>query len=323
MRNKVLPFAIIIIISLVTISVAVADSVYEKAGKPPSNERHTLSEILPSSSQWEKVVTADGFIEGLNFDRDGQMWMTAIFSGEIMKVNGNEVEVVETYGNPNGAKFHKDGRLFIADLNGELYTLDPPTGKRTTILEKYKTEHLRGLNDLVFDDKGGIYFTEPHGSSATKPNGRVFYLPPGKDTKLQLFQDNIAYPNGVAISPDGQHVYIAEYDKNQIIAAPSVHTDDIYDTPYVFARFEGGIGPDGLAVDNEGNLYVAHYKAGEVIVLDSKGFKYGKIRLPKEAGTYSTNLAFHNGYLYVTESEKNEVWRIKIKKKGLKTYGLQ
>ncbi|MER2047657.1 MAG: SMP-30/gluconolactonase/LRE family protein, partial [Solibacillus sp.] len=86
--------------------------------------------------------------------------------------------------------------------------------------------------------------------------------------------------------------------------------------------FEGGIGPDGLAVDAEGNLYVAHFQAGEVVVVDANGFKYGTIRLPEDAGTFATNLAFHDGYLYVTESSKNEVWRIQVKKKGLQPYGL-
>ena len=58
-------------------------------------------------------------------------------------------------------------------------------------------------------------------------------------------------------------------------------------------------------------------------ILDASGFKYGTIRLPKDEGTFTTNLTFHNGYLYVTESSKNEVWRIEVKKEGLQPYGLQ
>ena len=95
------------------------------------------------------------------------------------------------------------------------------------------------------------------------------------------------------------------------------------ETPFIFGQFEGGIGPDGLAVDAEGNLYVAHFQAGEIVILDASGFKIGTIRLPEDAGTFTTNLAFHNGYLYITESSKNEVWRIQVNKEGLKLYGLQ
>lgn len=254
------------------------------------------------------------------------MWLVSPTTGKILKAEDEDEKatvVGGTYGSPNGAKFHKDGRLFVADKDGELYTFDTTTGKRTVILDSYDNSHLRGLNDLIFDKKGGIYFTEPYGSSATNPTGRVFYLPPGKDSKLQLFLGNIAYPNGIAVSANDQRVYIAEFNKNRIIAAPSVNAEDSPETPFVFAQFEGGIGPDGLAVDSEGNLYVAHFQAGQIVILDKNGFKYGKIRLPESSGSFVTNMAFHEGYLYVTESSKNEVWRIKVKKEGLQPFGLK
>ncbi|MFB3170127.1 SMP-30/gluconolactonase/LRE family protein [Neobacillus sp. 179-C4.2 HS] len=147
-------------------------------------------------------------------------------------------------------------------------------------------------------------------------------MPPNSKEPI-LFQEGIAYPNGIAISANGQRVYISEFATNRIISVPSKEAKDARETPFVFGQFEGGIGPDGLAVDTEGNLYVAHFQAGEIVVLDASGFKYGTIRLPKDAETFTTNLTFHNGYLYVTESLKNEVWRIKVKKEGLQPYGLQ
>ena len=52
-------------------------------------------------------------------------------------------------------------------------------------------------------------------------------------------------------------------------------------------------------------------------MVDQNGFKYGAIKLPEDAGTFVTNLAFHDGYLYITESSKNEIWRIKVNKEGL------
>lgn len=320
MRNRVL--GLLIILSLVTVTVVGARSLYET--KPvPSEKRHSISEIVHPNSKWEKVATGSGFMEGINFDRNGQIWMVSPATGEIMKVEDDKVSIVEkNYGFPVGAKFHKDGRLFITDGTGELYAYDPTTRERTNIVNSINGERLKGLNDLVFDEFGGIYFTEPMGSSATNPTGRVFYLPPG-ETEAQLFQENIAYPNGIALSADGQRVYISEFDKNRIISAPSKNTKDVRETPFVFGQFEGGIGPDGLTVDTEGNLYVAHFQAGEIVVLDASGFKYGTIRLPEDTGTFTTNLAFHNGYLYVTESSKNEVWRIKVKESGLKPYGLQ
>ena len=323
MKKRALAVTVLIILSLITVTVVGAKALY--VTKPvPKGERHSISEIVHPNSQWEKVATGSGFMEGINFDRSGNIWMVSPPTGEIIKVENDNLSIVETYAGdlPVGTKFHKDGRLFITDVTGKLYAYNPVTRERTTIVDSYNGKPLNGLNDLVFDESGGLYFTEPMGSSATKPIGRVFYLPPD-GSELQLFQEGIAYPNGIAISANGQRVYISEFATNRIISVPSKNAKDARETPFVFGQFEGGIGPDGLAVDTEGNLYVAHFQAGEIVVLDASGFKYGTIRLPKDAGTFTTNLTFHNGYLYVTESLKNEVWRIKVKKEGLQPYGLQ
>lgn len=323
-KKGLIVWLLVLALSLVTATIAGAKAVYETKSVP-TKARHAISEIIKPSTKWEKVATGSGFIEGINFDRKGNIWLVSPMTNEILTVkNKKAVSVLKDVNTlmPIGAKFHKDGRLFITDGKGKLYAYDTATKKLDTILSTYDGKPLNGLNDLVFDSKGGLYFTEPMGSSATHPKGRVFYLPAGKDEPV-LFSENIAYPNGIAISADGLRVYISEFDKNQVLSVPSATAASSPETPFVFARFEGGIGPDGVTVDAQGNLYVAHFQAGEVAVVDPSGFSYGTIRLPKDAGTYVTNLTFSNGYLYVTESSKNEIWRIKVNKKGLPLYGLQ
>lgn len=290
-----------------------------------SGSRHTLSEIVDASSRWEKVVsTCRGFAEGINFDRFGQLWMVGVASGEIFKVvDGKCVTVGDVQSSPNGAKFHKDGRLFVTDRLLGLMAVDPKTGLRELIVDSYENQKFRGVNDLVFDEKGGLYFTDAAGSSAINPIGRVFYLPPGPDAKVELFADNLAYPNGIALSANGQRVYIAEFAKKRIVSKPSKNAKKSPEMPFVFCRLEGGIGPDGMAVDSDGNLYVAEFFAGEIVIFDADGFKYGALRMPKEAGPMVTNLAIHEGYLYVTEGMQNEVWRVKIKKSKAPLFGDQ
>lgn len=321
-KKSLVVWMLVIAFSLITVTMVGANSLYES--KPvPTKARHSISEIIDSKSKWEKVATGNGFIEGINFDKKGNIWLVSPMTGEVLTVKNSKAKAILANKNklmPIGAKFHKDGRLFITDGKGKLYAYNTTTKKLSTVVKSFKGKPLNGLNDLVFDKKGGLYFTEPMGSSATHPKGRVFYLPPGKSEPV-LFSENIAYPNGIAISADGQRVYISEFDKNQVLSVPSLSAVNSPETPFVFARFEGGIGPDGMAVDAEGNLYVAHFQAGQVAVTDASGFKYGTIRLPKDAGTFVTNLAFQKGYLYVTESSKNEIWRIKVKKKGLPLYG--
>lgn len=322
MKKRGWVIAAVLLIFLIAAGFAGTKAANDKKSVP-KEERHDTSEIIPSKAKWEKVVTGDeGFMEGINFDRDGKIWMVSPMSGELLAVEDGEVEFVKEYPGPVGAKFHKDGRLFITDISGVIHAYDPKTGDSKVVISTYQGEPLNGLNDLVFDQDGGLYFTEPMGSSATNPVGRVFYVP-SDSTEPELFAEKIAYPNGVAISADGLRVYISEFAKNRVLSVPAKNAPSSPETPFVFGQYEGGIGPDGLAVDDKGNLYIAHFQAGEIVVQDASGFSYGTIRLPESAGTFTTNLTFQDGYLYVTESSKNEVWRIPVKEDGLPLYGLQ
>lgn len=278
---------------------------------------HSLNDIC-DNLVWEKHAVADGFLEGPNFDAEGTLWVVGVASGGVMRIeNGTHTVVGEMSGLPNGAKFAPDGKLIIADISGSLFSVDMDTGARTQIKTEYQGQPLRGLNDLVFDSKGGFYFTEPYGSNATVRDGRVFYANPDDYSDLTLFAEHLAFPNGVALSPDEQWVYVAESSHNQIVKIPALGAADAFAFSHLLARMEGGLGPDGLAVDTEGFVYAAHYAAGQVCVFAPDGFHVGNLRLPPEAGDRSTNLVFHEGYLYVTEAVHNEIWRIKVKRKGL------
>lgn len=322
MNKRGVAIALLAVFFLVAATFVGARALYET--EPVlKEERHHISEIIPSDAEWEKVVSGnEGFMEGINFDREGNIWMVSPMSGELLTVEEGEVRKVKEYPGPVGAKFHKDGRLFITDITGVIHAYDPGTRESQVAVSTYEGKPLNGLNDLIFDKDGGLYFTEPMGSSATNPVGRVFYMPAGS-TEPELFAEKIAYPNGVAISADGLRVYISEFAKNRVLSVPAKNAPPSPETPFIFGQYEGGIGPDGLAVDENGNLYIAHFQAGEIIVQDANGFTYGTIRLPEDAGTFTTNLTFQDGYLYITESSKNEVWRIQVKEEGLPLYGLQ
>ena len=64
----------------------------------------------------------------------------------------------------------------------------------------YGTQGFRGLNDVIVDKQGGIYFTEPNGSSVIRPIGRVYYMPPSRTGELQLIGDTFAFPNGAPVT---------------------------------------------------------------------------------------------------------------------------
>jgi gluconolactonase len=135
---------------------------------------------------------------------------------------------------------------------------------------------------------------------------------------LRLLADIFAFPNGIALSPDEKRLYVADYSTNRIIAMPIGEPGQVNfrANSYVFAHLHDGIGPDGLAVDAKGNVYAAHNYAGEIVVLNPNGFTYGSIKLPDDAGQLTTNVVFRDGYLYMTEAGKGEIWRVKTKIPG-------
>lgn len=271
----------------------------------------------------ERFAKCEGrhFLEGPAFDRQGRLWVTGLESGAVLSVDASgQCRTVTPAGKAlNGAKFDAQGRLLLTDVEKGLLRLDTATGQVTPLRGKHGREMFRGLNDIAVDRSGGIYFTESWGSHALKRDGRVFYLPAddvdaGK-RDLVVVASGIAFPNGVVLSPDEKALFVGEYAQNQILklhlSAPG--TVSANGVPYVFARLVGGTGPDGMAVDAAGNLYAAHFRAGEVVVIDRDGFPYGAIRLPEGGGLGTTNVALHGGYLYVTEAFKDEIWRTRLR----------
>lgn len=89
---------------------------------------------------------------------------------------------------------------------------------------------------------GGAYFTDPGQSNFLNRNGRVFYLPPkGKCSDIKFIADGLAYPNGIAVAPGGQSVYVAEFAAKRIVSVPAFDQTGPKAIPYIVANLEGGI----------------------------------------------------------------------------------
>jgi gluconolactonase len=127
MKKRAFVVTVLIILSLITVTVVGAKALCNKTSA--KRGRHSISEIISPSSKWEKVAVGSGFMEGINFDRSGNIWMASPPTGENIKVEDDKDSIIEKYAGllPVGAKFHKDGRLFITDVTGKLYAFDPTT----------------------------------------------------------------------------------------------------------------------------------------------------------------------------------------------------
>ena len=249
------------------------------------------------------------FLEGPSFDREGRLYCVDIHNGRILRVDPRgEFELVAEYdGEPNGIKIHKDGRIFVADHKNGLMLLDPDAGKVTPILERARRERFKGLNDLVFATNGDLYFTDQGQSGLEDMTGRVWRLRAGGI--VELLVRSVPSPNGLVLSQDEKMLYVAATRANAIWRLPlTLNEDGSVMRVGAFINLSGGTGPDGMALDAEGSVVVAHIGLGTVWVFDRIGVPLYRIR--SCAGLGTSNVAYGGAdrrTLYITESETGSV----------------
>lgn len=242
-------------------------------------------------------------LEGPSFDREGNLWCVNIPGGQVFKVTSEGAfKLVAQYdGWPNGLKIHPDGRVFIADYKHGIMVLDPVTGKVAPLLVRWNAERFKGVNDLFFAANGDLYFTDQGLTGMHDATGRVFRL--SASGKLTCLVDTIPSPNGLVMNKDETALFVAVTRGNCVWRVPFLANGDVAKVG-VFVQLSGGGGPDGMALDNEGRLLVAHVGMGSVWVFDRVGEPVYRIK--SCAGHFTTNVAFggpEGKTLYITESE--------------------
>lgn len=256
------------------------------------------------------------FPEGPAFDRSGNLFVVDVETGDVSKVSpeGRMQTFVNTGGGPNGAQFHANGDLYVADRHKGIIGISPG-GKIRVVKDHYEGKKFNGPNDLIFDSRGNLYFTDPHGSSAENPFGCIYRL--SSDGEIVCLASGLAFPNGLVLSRDERFLFVADTRRNRIlryVLNPPVRS-------YVFSQLSGGWGPDGMAFDAAGNLYVSHYGGGDVLILNPKGEIIERVAV---GGGHPTNVAFGGSdrkAVYVTEVETGSVYRFNADHPGLPLYG--
>jgi len=261
------------------------------------------------------------FLEGPSFDREGNLYVVDIPYGRIFRVSPEaEWQLVAEYdGWPNGLKIHRDGRIFIADHLRGLMQLDPDTGAVIPILETVRREGFRGLNDLIFASNGDLYFTDQGQTGLQDASGRVFRM--RADGHIDCLISNVPSPNGLVLTSDEKTLLVAATRANQIWRLP-LHADGTTSKVMAFITLSGGLtGPDGLALDSEGGLAIAHCGLGTVWLIDRLGEPQWRIR--SCAGLATTNLAYGGPdmrWLYITESDSGTILRARVPVAGHALY---
>ena len=236
----------------------------------------------------------------------------------------------------NGLAALDNGNLAVCNMFGHQVLGMTQEGEvRNILADSYNGKPLDGPNDLVLDAKGGIYFTDPQFTSDTKKNqpGRCVYYrsPQGKLIRV-IEPDEFAMPNGADLSPDGKTLYVnntyddetwwnVNSDKDQFVWAYDVNDDGtlanarafakLFLTEDVLDRKSKTTSADGMAVDQQGNLYVATMAGLQIF--NSSGEFVGIINFP----TFPVSVCFGGDdmkTLYVTSY--NRIYSIRTNAKG-------
>jgi gluconolactonase len=275
----------------------------------------------PERSTWADAnrggQITDSFLEGPVFDKAGNLYVCDIPFGRIFRIDpaGSWTLVAEYDGEPNGMKFLDSRTLLVTDYKNGLLRIDVETGAVTPHLERRNTERFKGVNDLVLDAEGNVYFTDQGQTGLHDPTGRLYRLRPSG--QLDLLLSNVPSPNGVALSPDGKLLYLAVTRGNCVWRVPLLRDGSVAKVSQFFTSY-GPSGPDGLAVDAEGGVIVANPGLGYVWVLNARAQPVVVLRGPE--GASITNIAFGGDdrrTLFVTDSTHGDVLRGRVEVPGL------
>ena len=273
--------------------------------------------IKDRSSKWVEFqrlgAPTDSFLEGPSFDREGNLWVVDIPWGRIFKISpeGKVTVAAEYDGEPNGLKFHKDGQAFIADHKNGIMVLDPHTGKVTPYLNRAWLQRFKGLNDLLFASNGDLWFTDQGQTGLQDPTGCLYRL--RTDGQLDRILNNVPSPNGLVMNLAENMMYLAVTRTNAVWRIPLMK-DGTASKVGVHIQLSGGSGgPDGLAIDTDGNLAICHPGLGTVWIMN--GFGEPLFRIKSCSGLATTNIAYggsENKTLYITESGTGTILKAEL-----------
>ncbi|UNU42907.1 gluconolactonase [Sphingopyxis sp. YF1] len=281
-------------------------------------------------------IVAEGlaFPEGPVVMADGSVIVVELAGGRITRCwNGRTEVVCEIGGGPNGAAIGPDGALYLCnngglDLvrfqnahgpghEGRIERVDLATGKFERLYDACGGIALQAPNDIVFDADGRMWFTDlgkTHDGVRTA-SGLFSAQPDGSDV-VAINRHAVSY-NGVGLSPDGRHVYVADthqarlwrYDRRLEAQRPAW-----------VATAPGPVGFDSLAVTAAGNICVATLYQGGITTITPEG-RVTKLDIAGEP--YVTNIAFGGGDrqdAYITLSQTGRIAKMRWDEPGLELH---
>ncbi|WP_234736654.1 SMP-30/gluconolactonase/LRE family protein [Tellurirhabdus bombi] len=264
------------------------------------------------------IATGLRFPEGPAFTSDGTLWCVESEGESLfyLKPTGESGRIhVGANSRPNGICVDSLDRIWFCDSGWNAIRCFNPGVDLTApqeaevIIDRVDGEPLNMPNDLIMDTAGNLLFTCPGPSGEeTTPTGYVCVCTPlGVVRKIA---ENLFYPNGLCLLPDGHTLLIAETNSKRIwYGYWNPNAEDLdWEHPDVWTSTgPDGFGPDGMTLGADGNLYVAVFGSGTIKVYNQQGQHLHDIQIP---GENPTNIACDPTKrlgLVATEAERGEL----------------
>ena len=274
-----------------------------------------------------KQLNARQITDGLKFPEgpvvlpDGSVVVVEIESGHLVRValDGRKDVVADLGGGPNGAAMGPGGCIYVCNnggfnwlyeddgfirphgiadsyAGGSIQRVNLSSGAVDTLYTHCDGNPIMGPNDIIFDGKGGFYFTD-HGKSYDRlmDRGALFYA--AEDgSMIREVAFPLITPNGVGLSPDGRTLYASETETGRVwawpVLSPGVLGKEAWPSPNG-GRFVGGATGyqrfDSMAIEESGNICIASLVAAGISVFAPEG---GRIEFYEAPEPYCTNIAF-------------------------------
>jgi gluconolactonase len=284
--------------------------------------------------KFTEITSGLRFPEGPIAIADGSVIVVEIERGTLSRVmpDGAIEVIADLGGGPNGAAIGPDGRCYVCnnggfewhEMDGILFPGDQPadysggrieavdleTGEFEVLYKEYDGIPLKGPNDIVFDRHGGFYFTDLGKSYGRIMDRGAVYYAKADGSSIREVVYPLMTPNGVALSPDENRLYVAETFTCRLMAFDIVEpgvAPSIAGPEQCVAGLPGYQFFDSLAVDAEGNVCVATIINSGISIISPDGQKIEHIATEDPV---TTNICFGGEELrtaYITLSSTGKL----------------
>lgn len=297
-----------------------------------------FDKLLPHSATVEKIADGFAWVEGPVWNRKENFllfsdiphnaiikWQEGNSTSVFLKPSGLSGTSAFPGQEPgsNGLAFDQSGRLIICEHGDRRISRLEADGKKTTLVDRYHGKRLNSPNDLTFTPNGDLYFTDPPfglPKAFTDPARELDFCGVYRlsaNGTLTLMAKEMTAPNGIAFSPDGKKAYVSNADAAKAVwMVYDVQDDGAFTNGRVFfdatawTKTKKGV-PDGIKIDNAGNLFTAG--PGGIHVISPEGTLLGSF----ETGVPTANCAWGNDGRTLYIAANTAIFRVKTNTRGI------